>query len=207
MRRLGIILVVALLAFGGWHGWRYLEAKEAVRNTANVVAPLVDYRDLYANGRAREANDILLKTVAALVDAENSGIELSEVLSRAERINDTPAAYSELLTESLMRNVKIARELELDTPENLDRMRNGTSPVVGRGPYAGEIAEVDHIVPRSLAPDLDNLLINLELMPRTLNRRKHNKVTLRAEQMARRFFEAGIMKPESFEAVMRAREL
>ena len=70
------------------------------------------------------------------------------------------------------------------------------------GPYAGEKAEVDHIIPRSLAPDLDNLLINLELMPMTLNRRKSDKVTERAAQMAKSFYEAGVMMPESYERVM-----
>jgi hypothetical protein len=202
MKYFAALPALALLAFGGWHGWRHLEAEKALESSVSIVAPLVEYRELYANGRDREANDILLKTVAALVRAENAGVDLGEVLRRAERVNNTPVNYSDLLTESLLRNVKIARELELDTPENLARMSEGTSPVVGRGPYAGEKAEVDHIVPRSLAPDLDNLLINLELMPRTLNRRKSKKVTQRAEQMAKRFFDAGVMRAESYEVVI-----
>ncbi len=116
-------------------------------------------------------------------------------------MNDTPVNYSDLLTESLLRNIKIARELELDTPENLELMSEGRSPIVGSGPYAGEKIEVDHIVPRSLAPDLDNLLINLEMMPVTLNRRKSNKVTERAYSMGKRFLNAGILRPESWRAV------
>ena len=177
---------------------QHLEAEKALDDTVSVVAPLVEYRDLYESGRDREANDVLLKTVAALVRADDAGIDLRDVLRRAERINNTPTNYSDLLTESLLRNVKIARELELDAPENLARMEEGRSPIVGRGPYAGEKAEVDHIVPRALAPDLDNLLINLELMPMTLNRRKSDKVTERAASMAKRFFDAGVMMPESY---------
>lgn len=207
MKTVAALVALALLAFGGWKGWQHLEAEKALDGTVSVVAPLVEYRELYESGRDREANDILLKTVAALVEAENAGVDLREVLRRAESINNTPVNYSDLLTESLLRNVKIARELQLDTPENLARMSEGKSPVVGRGPYEGEPAEVDHIVPRSLAPDLDNLLINLELMPRTLNRKKSNKVTARASSMAKRFFDAGVMMPESFETVMKAREI
>ena len=142
------------------------------------------------------------KGLAELIEADKAGVSISEVLRRAERINDTPVNYSDLLTESLLRNLKIARELALDTPENVERMKAGKSPIVQTGPYAGEKAEVDHIIPRSLAPDLDNLLINLELMPMTLNRRKSDKVTERAAQIAKKFYEAGVMMPESYERIV-----
>ena len=31
----------------------------------------------------------------------------------------------------------------------------------------------DHIIPRSVCPELDNTLYNLEMMPLTLNRKRH----------------------------------
>tara|TARA_R110000850_G_scaffold17996_29_gene54672 strand:- start:3736 stop:4146 length:411 start_codon:yes stop_codon:yes gene_type:complete len=136
-----------------------------------------------------------LKVVAAITEADNSGI------------NNTPANYADLLSGALLRNLKIARGLGLDTPENVALMKAGRSPVVGRGPYAGEKAEVDHIVPRSLAPDLDNLLINLEMMPMTLNRKESNKVTPRAAATAKKFYDAGVMLSESYHTVMAETEL
>ena len=45
-----------------------------------------------------------------------------------------------------------------------------------RGPYAGQIAEVDHIVPLAQAGGIGNELANLELLPATLNRAKSDKV-------------------------------
>ena len=204
MRRLALTLTLVAITFLGWKGFETYRTQQATREAVNRIAPLVEYRDLYENGRDREANDVLLKTVAAMIEADNDGVAIPEVLRRAERINDTPVNYSDLLTESLLRNLKIARELALDTPENVERMKEGKSPIVGTGPYAGEKAEVDHIIPRSLAPDLDNLLINLELMPMTLNRRKSDKVTERAAQMAKKFFEAGVMMLESYEVTVDA---
>jgi len=201
MRIFWITITVASLGVSGWLFWSHQQTSNAMTMTLREVAPLVEYRDLYHSGREREANDILLKTIASLIEAENQGVDLNELLRRAERINNTPVNYSDLLTKSLLRNIKIARELDLDSPANLQRMKLGRSPVVGSGPYKGETAEVDHIVPRSLAPDLDNLLINLELMPRTLNRRKGNKVTDRVQQMAKTFFEAGVMQAQSFETI------
>ena len=84
-------------------------------------------------------------------------------------------------------------------------MSEGKSPIVGAAPDAGEKIEVDHIVPRSLAPDLDNLMINLEMLPHTLNWEKSNKITERAYSMAKRFFETGVMMPESWQTVEEAR--
>ena len=151
MRRLALTLTLVAITFLGWKGFEAYQTQQATTEAVNRIAPLVEYRDLYENGRDREANDVLLKTVAALIEADNAGVSISEVLRRAERINDTPVNYSDLLTESLLRNLKIACELALDTPENVARMKAGKSPIVETGPYAGEKAEVDHIIPRSLA--------------------------------------------------------
>ena len=67
---------------------------------------LVEYRELYESGRDREANDVLPSTVAALIVAENAGVDLREILRKAETINHTPVNYSDLLTESLLRNAE-----------------------------------------------------------------------------------------------------
>lgn len=192
MKWITTVLTIAALTLSGWKGYQELEARKAEKETVSLIAPIVAYRDIYESGRSREANDLLLRAVALLIEAEGKGADPGEILRVAERLNNTPVNYSDLLTESMLRNMKIAGELKLDTSANLALMAEGKSPIVGAGPYAGEKIEVDHIVPCSLAPDLDNLLINLEMMPRTLNRKKSNKVTERAYSMARRFFEAGV---------------
>jgi len=56
------------------------------------------------------------------------------------------------------------------------KLRTGNAPTITRGPYRGELATVDHIIPRSVCPELDNVLINLEFLPATLNAKKGNKV-------------------------------
>ncbi len=43
-------------------------------------------------------------------------------------------------------------------------LRRGRAPTIKRGPYAGEKLTVDHIIPRAVAPALDKVLANLELM-------------------------------------------
>ncbi|HZJ15783.1 MAG TPA: hypothetical protein VFD27_12090 [Chthoniobacteraceae bacterium] len=43
------------------------------------------------------------------------------------------------------------------------------------GPYPGQPAEVDLIIPLSVAPDLGKEIANLELTPRTLTRKQGAK--------------------------------
>ena len=56
---------------------------------------------------------------------------------------------------------------------------------------------VDHIIPRSVCPELDNKLFNLEFMPDTLNRRKGAKVGDRQQQLAKKWQEVGLLSAEA----------
>ena len=62
--------------------------------------------------------------------------------------------------------------------------------MITRGPYAGEKAEVDHIVPVSEAPTFSSWIGNLEFMPMTLNRRKGNKMGERQRSHLAKLLEA-----------------
>jgi hypothetical protein len=100
-----------------------------------------------------------------------------------------------------VRNLKIADQLGLLSGENLNKLRNGHAGVVSRGPYAGESVEIDHVVPYSLAPEVGNELANLEMLPRTLNRRKSNRVGQRQLDQAERLFQAGLLTKVSRDRV------
>jgi hypothetical protein len=62
----------------------------------------------------------------------------------------------------------------LDEQASLNLLK-GNAPTITKGPYAGEIVTGDHIIPRSVCPELDNALYNLETMPQTLNQKKNEK--------------------------------
>jgi len=61
---------------------------------------------------------------------------------------------------------------------------------------------VDHIIPRSVCPELDNTLFNLEFMPETLNQRKGAKVGDRQRQLAEKWNEMGLLSDDGLEACM-----
>jgi hypothetical protein len=59
--------------------------------------------------------------------------------------------------------------------------------VISLGPYTGEPAEIDHIVPIAIEPALGKEIANLELLPRTLNRRKGARMGERQRDYLEKF--------------------
>ena len=76
-------------------------------------------------------------------------------------------------------------------------MRGGGAPTIRKGPFLGDEMGVDHILPRAVVPELDNVLANLELMPTQMNRNKSDKLDPRTQVLARRFVAAGLLDPAS----------
>jgi hypothetical protein len=60
---------------------------------------------------------------------------------------------------------------------------------------------VDHIIPRSVCPELDNVIANLELMPQRMNAAKSDKIGDRQRSLAKRLFEAGLLSNKGLKAV------
>ena len=75
-------------------------------------------------------------------------------------------------------------------------MRRGKAPTVRRGPYAGDQLSVDHIIPRAVCPELDNVIANLELMPTRMNSSKRDKIGARQLDLAKKLHAAGLLSTE-----------
>lgn len=174
-----------------------LFAGEAMAQDVAVraVASLIDPAKLVTLSGDRAANPRLLKCVYWLNDARSRGLEPETVIDEAQTLNLSAAQLRAPLVEAaLLRNLDIAGKLGCLTSENLDRMRRGRSPVISRGPYSGEPAEVDHIVPLAVEPALDREMANLELLPRTLNRRKGARMGSRQRDYLEKFRLADLLE-------------
>lgn len=130
----------------------------------------------------RACNDRLLKVVYWLHQAQQAGRSPEAILDAS--LMQQPRR--DMVKESLLRNLVIANRLGLLTPANLDALKRGKSPTVTFGPYAGEIAEVDHILPVAKFPQYGKEFWNLELMPQSLNRRKGDTVGQRQLDLLKR---------------------
>lgn len=91
------------------------------------------------------------------------------------------------------------------TPADIETMRRGRAPTVRKGPYTGDIVSVDHIVPRAMAPELDNVIANLELMPLRLNEGKSDRIGDRQISMAKAFRDAGLLSEAGLNRVVELR--
>lgn len=98
-----------------------------------------------------------------------------------------------MTTEALLRNLQIATKLGCTDDDGMSEMRRGRAPTVRAGPYAGDQLSVDHIVPVSRFPELDNVLANLELMPLRLNMRKGDAMGRRQFELLVEFRAAGFL--------------
>ena len=165
-----------------------------------TVAALIDPVKLAGLGE-RGANPRLNKLIYWLWHAEQRGLSPESSLSWALWLNGQQEPQAGLVKESLLRNVKIATQLGLLDAQNLDHLRQGRAAIVRSGPYRGEAVEIDHIVPYSLAPEVGNDLANLEMLPRTLNRRKSNLVNERQLAHAERLHTAGLLTQKSLDQV------
>lgn len=163
-------------------------AIEAVSEYSRNLAPLIDPAKLDSLKGKRAGTPRLRKACYWLEMAKRNGDDLKITITKAHFLigHDAPAREAEQ-SASLIRNVTILERLGCLNVEGLEKLRRGKAPTITKGPYAGEIATGDHIIPRSVAPELDNSLFNLEFMPLTLNQRKGAKITQRQIQLARRW--------------------
>src|SRR5205814_6934471 len=110
---------------------------------------------------------------------------------------------AKLTKDALLRNLDIAEKLGCLDDAGLAEMRRGKAATVMRGPYKGDQLSVDHIVPRAVVPELDNVIANLELMPLRMNERKNAKIGSRQRDLAKKFYQAGLLSRKGLEAVIR----
>jgi len=109
-----------------------------------------------------------------------------------------------LTAAAMLRNVTIIERLGAVTLGDIDAMSRGRSPIVRKGPYAGQVLSVDHIIPRAVAGELDNVIANLELMPLGLNEGKSDRIGDRQVSMAKAFRDAGLLSDDGLRRVLGA---
>lgn len=187
------IAFLLLIAIPSCDGQQPSAPKKARMEEATQIANLIDPGKL-ATLRERGANPRIQKVTAILIVTKSAGKNPEEIAREAVRmIGWGNSAKGDLTTTAILRNLDIAEKLGATTPEDIAAMRKGNAATVRRGPYAGDILSVDHIIPRSIAPDLDNCIANLELMPLRTNQKKGDTIGPRQRDLARKLHAAGLL--------------
>ena len=170
-----------------------------------LIQPLIDPAKLATLGD-RGANQRIQKITAILCEAKADGQDPAAIAGKAVEIIGWGGTEKGRLTAAAMvRNLTILERLGSTTTADLAEMKRGRAAAVRVGPDAGEVVSVDHIIPRAVAPELDNVIANLELMPLSVNRRKSDKIGDRQVSTAKEFHAAGLLSDEGFARVMAAK--
>lgn len=166
------------------------------------VASLIDPAKLATLGK-RGANPRVQKVVALLETARRDGHTVATIASNAVVLaHYTNSLLATLTFDSLTRNHSIATRLGVLNDAGLSDMQRGKSPTVRSGPYANDLLTVDHIVPFAVAPELDRVIANLELMPRRLNSSKGAKFGARQYDYTKRFRAAELLSAKRLDEIL-----
>lgn len=214
-----LVLVAALLA-----GWLFLAASHSGHENLSVTAPisapvsgadaalsieakalanLIDPLKLASLKGDRAANSRFCKIAYWLESTRRSGQDPDVAIRQAQLLAgyaSSPRAEPD--RESLIRNRVILERLGCLDAVGMAKLRKGNAPVITLGPYAGDIASVDHILPFSVVRELDTLLYNLEFMPSKMNRQKSASIGQRQVSLARKWHDLGLLSDEGLKAIL-----
>ena len=176
--------------------------KAGTSASAVAIASLTDPAKLATLKGERAANPRLQKCVYWLAYAEEQGERPEVVLDESAKLNKTDGTpYAGFVRWGLLENLKIAKELGLLTPEGMAELRRGKSATITKGQYAGQEAEAALVIPGAVCPELQNQVMNLELLPASLNRAKSDKVTERAKIFAKELYDAKLLSEEGWKKI------
>lgn len=164
--------------------------KRAPLGFPELIAELISPENLSTLGE-RGANPRIQKAVALMSMAADVNLNLTNVVRQAVEIAGYTNAAAELTRNALLKNYQIAAQYGVLTDAGLAEMKRGRSATI---PSSGDELSVDHIVPRSKFPQLDNVIANLELMPLRANVSKNDSFGPRQQEMLKRFKDAHLIK-------------
>jgi hypothetical protein len=139
-----------------------------------------------------------------LETAKEQGQDPKKVLAEAAKLNGTSGTpYAGFIEWGLLENLRIAESYGVLDPAGMEQMRRGKAPTITKGPYAGQEAEADHVIPRAVCPELQNQVFNLELLAASENRAKSDKIGQRQVTFAKEFYDAKLLSEEGWKEVER----
>lgn len=167
-----------------------------------AVASLTDFAKLDTLRGDRAANNRVRKISYHLELARRAGFQPSEIIAEGYELNG--GAGSRRAQESTTASLANHRDLSAwgcFDAEGMTNLRRGRAPTIKRGLFTGQIVTVDHTLPRSIVPELDEALYNLRVMPEAANQSKGNSITPEAIETARGWQPGGLPSEQGFEAV------
>lgn len=172
----------------------------SIEDYARNISPLIE-RDKLATLKERGANPRVQKYVYWLALADRERVNTDKILDAALSEAGYAGEAARMTKTAMLRNLEIATKLGTIDAEGMSEMRKGNAATIRNGPYKGDQLSVDHILPRSVCPELDNVIANLEFMAKRQNSKKNAKIGPRQRGVARKLHQAGLLSKEGLKAV------
>jgi hypothetical protein len=192
-----------------WIAWLLLSAvtASAMPRTpqdiaVEILAPLLDPAKIATLKGERPVNARLYRILGWLETARMAGGNISEVIDIAQAAAGYGGSRNALADRAALRwSWKNLNELGCFTRDGVAKLKKGGSPAITRGEHAGEKIHLDHILPRSVVPELDACFYNLEPIPAGVNTSKGARVGKNEITLARRWCRQGMLSAPGLAAV------
>lgn len=196
------ILFLCVGGAGGWFAACAIDDRKQYQRYADELAPLLYYKDRVHAGKERGSNQTMRLVNHKIYQAHSDGLNIKKLLEIAQPKSVQPPALAKLNEKRFLANLQLGIDYGLYEGEgNLKALAYGKAPVISKGEYKGQRVDVEHIVPKSIAPALDNILSNLTWYPASLNQSKSDTITDEALEMAEVFAAERILPAEELVAV------
>ena len=167
-----------------------------------ILAPLLDPAKVATLKGDRPANVRLNKVLGWLKTARQAGGDASGVLDRAQ----VAAGYfgtvgAQADKAAIIWSRKRLEDFGCFTPAGIAKLKKGGSPQISKGKHSGDSIARDHVLPRSIVPELEARFYNLEALPARENLAKSAKITDREVTLARRWKREGLLSAAGLAAV------
>jgi hypothetical protein len=167
-----------------------------------ILAPLLDPAKLATLKGDRPANPRLYKALYWLETAREMGGDMSTVIGTAQAVtgsSGTPAAKADML--AIISNRTKLQVFGCLTANGMAKLRKGGSPAITKGEHSGDCIALDHILPRSVVPELAARFYNLEALPARVNLAKSDRIGQRELNLARQWNREGLLSTPGLRAV------
>ncbi len=173
-----------------------------VRGLAGEIDPAV----LDSLTGKRKATRYLRRAMFFIESGRRDGRDMGELIDEAQRINGgREPVRTAAVRARLLENHSILDGLGCLSDAGMGKLRTGNAPTITvLKDRPREIASVDHILPRSVAPELDNRLYNLRFMPEYLDGKKGNRIESWQVLLAREWHGTGLLSAPGLKAVEEA---
>lgn len=164
------------------------------------LAELIDPEELDQLTGKRAATPRLRRACYLLEMGRREGDNPRDMIYRAQSHPEGNRAWEQ--RAALLANYLALQEYGCFGEEGMAKLKTSNAPTIVRGEFAGEICTVDHLLPRSIVPELDNRIYNLLFMAESLNQRKGNKIGDYGREQAREWHSMGLLSSEGLAAVV-----